>query len=308
VRGVSDRAAWRHRCEDGLAGLVQLFTRIAPRALVLATGRLLGRLVGELDRRHLRIAVENMRRAFPDWDEARLWRTARGVYAHLGMLLLDLVWMAGRTRAEIAAIVTLEGHEHVEAARAAGRGVLFATAHIGSWELCGVAHGWLSGPMGVVARPLDNPLLDRRITAIREMSGNQVIGKRRALGRLLERLRRGEDVALLLDQNVQEQDGIFVQFFGRPAATTTSAALLHLKTGSPIVGGWVEVLPGGRYVLRYEPLPPPEPGGSRAEQVERLTQAINHMIEGWVRRAPQQWLWIHKRWHTRPPGERAPDA
>jgi KDO2-lipid IV(A) lauroyltransferase len=224
------------------------------------------------------------------------------------MLLLDLVWMAGRTRAEIAAIVTLEGHEHVEAARAAGRGVLFATAHIGSWELCGVAHGWLSGPMGVVARPLDNPLLDRRITAIREMSGNQVIGKRRALGRLLERLRRGEDVALLLDQNVQEQDGIFVQFFGRPAATTTSAALLHLKTGSPIVGGWVEVLPGGRYVLRYEPLPPPEPGGSRAEQVERLTQAINHMIEGWVRRAPQQWLWIHKRWHTRPPGERAPDA
>jgi KDO2-lipid IV(A) lauroyltransferase len=300
---VSARAAWRHRLEDRLAGLVWLYTRIAPRALVLATGRLLGRLVGELDRRHLRIAVENLRPSFPDWPEARLWRTARGVYAHLGMLLLDLVWMSGRTRDEITALVTLEGHEHVEAARARGRGVLFATAHIGSWEMCGVAHAWLSAPMGAVARPLDNPLLDRRITAIRQMSGNQVVDKRRALGRLLKKLRRGEEVALLLDQNVQEQDGIFVDFFGRPAATTTSAALLHLKTGSPIVGGWIECLPGGRYVLRYEPLPAVEPGGSRAVQVERLTRAINRMIEGWVRRAPEQWLWIHKRWHTRPPGE-----
>jgi KDO2-lipid IV(A) lauroyltransferase len=305
---VSERAAWRHRVENLLAELVWIGTRVAPRGLVLWTGRALGRLVGELDRRHLRIAVENMRRAFPDWDEARLWRTARGVYAHLGMLLLELVWMKGRTREEIAALVTLEGHEHVEAARARGRGVLFATAHIGSWEMCGVAHGILSGPMGAVARPLDNPFLDRRIRSIREMSGNEVIDKRRALGRLLKRLRKGEDVALLLDQNVQEQDGIFVEFFGRPAATTTSAALLHLKTGSPIVGGCIEVLPGGRYVLRYEPLPAVEPGGTRAEQVERITLAINRMIEGWVRRAPEQWLWIHKRWHTRPPAEGEPGA
>lgn len=302
------RAAWRHRLEDGLAGLVRLYTRVAPRRLVLATGRLLGRLVGELDRRHLRIAVENLRRSFPDWDEARLWRSARGVYAHLGMLLLDLVWMSGRTRREITALVRVEGHEHVEAARARGRGVLFATAHIGSWEMCGVAHGWLSAPMVAVARPLDNPLLDRRITAIREMSGNQVIDKRRALGQILRKLRRGEEVALLLDQNVQEQDGTFVEFFGRRAATTTSAALLHLKTGSPIVGGWIEVLPGGRYVLRYEPLAAVEAGGTRAEQVERITQAITLMIEGWVRRAPEQWLWIHKRWHTRPADERPPGA
>lgn len=305
---MSTRAAWRHRLEDRLAGLVWLFTRVVPRTLVLATGRLLGRLTGELDRRHLRIAVENMRASFPAWDEARLWRTARGVYAHLGMLLLDLVWMSGRTREEITALVTVEGHEHVEAARARGRGILFATAHIGSWEMCGVAHGWLTAPMAAVARPLDNPLLDRRITAIREMSGSEVIDKRRALGRLLKKLRRGEDVALLLDQNVQEQDGIFVEFFGRPAATTTSAALLHLKTGCAIVGGWIEVRPGGRYVLRYEPLPEVEAGGTRAEQVERLTQAVNHMIEGWVRRKPEQWLWIHKRWHTRPPDEKPSGA
>jgi len=302
---VSDRPLWRHRLEDGLAGVVRFYTRVVPRRLVLASGRALGRLVGELDRRHLRIAVENMRASFPEWDEARLWRTARGVYAHLGMLLFDLVWMEGRSREEITALVVREGHEHVEAARERGRGVLFATAHIGSWEMCGVAHAWTTAPMGVVARPLDNPLLDRRITAIREMSGNEVIDKRRALGRLLKRLRRGEDVALLLDQNVQEQDGIFVDFFGRPAATTTSAALLQLKTGCAIVGGWVEVLPGGRYALRYEPLPAVEEGGTRAEQVERITQAINHMLEGWVRRVPEQWLWIHKRWHTRPPGETA---
>ena len=295
------RAA-RHRLEDSLAGAVFALARSAPRRTSLALGRGLGRAIAAADRRHVAIAVANLRGAFPDWDEARLDRTARAVYAHVGEVLFDVAWMAGRGRDEILSLVDVEGGEHVAAARAAGRGILFATAHIGSWELCGVAHGWNYAPMGVVYRPLDNPHLDRRLAAIRQMSGNVAIDKRRALGQLLRRLRRGEDVALLIDQNVQEQDGIFARFFDRPAATTTSAALLHLKTGCTLMGGWLERLPDRHYRQHYEPPLRVEPSGDRDRDAARVTQALNDMIERWIRKVPEQWLWIHRRWHTQPKG------
>ena len=183
---------------------------------------------------------------------------------------------------------------------AAGRGVLYVTGHFGNWELNAVAHGWLFGPVGVVARPLDNPFLDRRLCAARSVSGNEVIYKERALARVIKTLREGRGVAFLVDQNVQEQDGIFVEFFGRPAASTTVAAALALKTGCAVVAGRALPLPDGRYRLIYDPPLSFRASGDRNADIARLTQQIASHIEGWIREQPDRWLWLHRRWKTQP--------
>jgi KDO2-lipid IV(A) lauroyltransferase len=293
----------RHVLEDRLVGTVGGLLRPLSRRAVLALGRRLGRAFGEVDRRHVAVAMDNMRRAFPEWEEGRLARAAREMYAHFGAVLLELLWMRGRSREEIVSFVDLSGREHVEAAMARGCGVVFPTAHIGSWEVNGLAHGYYFGAFDVVARHLDNPLLDGRLTAIRGQGGNTVVFKQKALARIMTTLRGGGGVGILVDQNVQEKDGIFVEFFGRPAATTTVAAALAVKTGCALVPGHTEMGPDGRYRLHYDPPLEWTASGDRQADVARLTQAMTRAIEGWVRAAPEQWLWMHRRWKTQPARE-----
>ena len=209
--------------------------RRLPRRVVLAIGRRLGRLWAALDPRHLAIAADNLRQAFPEWDEARVQATARGVYAHFATVLLDILWMEGRPVEELLALADVEGLEHLTGALARGLGVVSPLAHLGNWEFQGVTTAPLIGPSAVVARPLDNPALDRRLVAFRASTGNIVIYKQKALPEVLKNLREGRVVAIVVDQNVQAKDGIFVRFFGRPASATTVAAALALKTGCPIV-------------------------------------------------------------------------
>ena len=292
----------RFALEARAAAFVDHVVRRLPRRMALALGRSLGRLWADLDPRHVRIAVDNLRHAFPHWDEARLLRTARGVYGHFGQVIFDILWLQHRTPDEIMSQVDVEGAEEARAALAEGRGSAMATGHIGNWELSGVAFGCVFGPSGVVARPLDNPLLDQRLVAFREKSGNTVIYKRQALGQALRMIREGKGVAFVVDQNVQADEGIFVDFFGRPAASTTAAALLAVRVGCPILMGWAELRPNGRYVLHLEVIRPRAEAERQAE-VERLTQVLAHRIEAWVRTVPEQWLWLHRRWKTRPAGE-----
>jgi KDO2-lipid IV(A) lauroyltransferase len=155
-----------------------------------------------------------------------------------------------------------------------------------------------------VARPLDNPALDARLVGLRTATGNTVVYKRKALATVLKELRAGRAVAMLLDQNVQAGDGIFVEFFGRPAATTTVAAALALKTGCALVPTWTELRDDGRYLLRYEPALAVNPDGDREAEVARITQEIARRTEQWIRRNPTQWLWMHRRWNTQPGAER----
>jgi Kdo2-lipid IVA lauroyltransferase/acyltransferase len=279
---------------------VSAIVRRLPRRVVLAVGRRLGRLWGSLDRRHLAIAGSNLRRAFPEWDEARIEATARGVYAHFGAVLLDLLWMEGRPAEELLALADLEGVEHLQAARAAGRGVVAPSGHFGNWEFQAIASVPLVGHVSMVARPLDNPALDRRLVALRTSSGNTVIYKRKALARVLTAIRDGDIVAILIDQNVQEGDGIFVRFFGQPASTTTVAAALALKTGCAIVPVHCLLQPSGRYRMVYGPPVEWKGTGRRDEDVAALTQHLTAIIEGWVRETPEQWLWLHRRWKTSP--------
>jgi len=296
--------AARRRLEERAAAWLGALAARLPRRAALALGRGLGRLWGDVDARHVAIARDNLRRAFPDWDDARLWRTARAVYAHLGEVLMELLRLPSLSREQVLAMVELDGVEHVERALARGRGALFVTGHYGNWEIHAIAHGWAYAPVSVVARPLDNPALDRRLCAVRTMSGNTVVYKQRALIQVLKALRANAGVAILIDQNVQEGDGIFVDFFGRPAATTTVAAAVALKTGCaliPVRAVWGR---GGRYRLLYEPPLAVASTGNRQQDIARLTQALTARIEEWIREQPERWLWIHRRWKTRPP-ERA---
>jgi KDO2-lipid IV(A) lauroyltransferase len=287
---------------DQAAALVSAIVSPLPRRTALAFGRALGRVLGDLDHRHVAIAVDNLGRAFPDWDRSRLLRTARGVYAHFGQVLLDILWLQGRSREEVLGLIDVEGGEHVRAAMAAGRGAIMATAHIGNWELHGIGHGWTFGPIGVVARPLDNPDLDRRLCALRTAGGNTVIYKQKALAPVLRAMREGQGVAILMDQNVQEKDGIFVDFFGRPAATTTVVAALAVKTGCALVPCHTEIGRDGRYRMIYDPPLNWSPSGDRQADIAHVTQELTRHIEVWVRGVPEQWLWIHRRWKTAPSG------
>jgi KDO2-lipid IV(A) lauroyltransferase len=271
-----------------------------PRRLVLAMGRGLGRLWGALDGRHRRIAAENLRHAFPEWDKRRVERTARGVYAHFGAVLLDILWAERRRPAELLALADANGVEHLKGALASGRGVVCPTGHFGNWEFQGVVSSLLVGNFAVIARPLDNPLLDRRLVGFRTSGGNRVIYKQKALGQVMKTIREGGLVAILIDQNVQERDGVFVPFFGRPACTTTVAAAIALKTGCAIVPVRCPLGPDGRYRMIYGPPVEWKGTGRRDEDVVALTQHLTSIMEAWVRQEPEQWLWIHRRWKTQP--------
>ncbi len=290
----------RYALEARAAAIVQALVRHLPRRWALALGRALGRWLADLDPRHVGIAAENLRQAFPQWDEPRRLRTARGVYAHFGQTLVDILWMADQPKERLLSLIVEDGREHVDRARAAGKGVVYVSAHFGNWEFYALAFGWMGEPVGVVARPLDNPALDARLTGFRMRSGNSVISKRRALQDILRLLRQGAGVAILVDQNVQEQYGIFVEFFGRPAATTTVAAALAVKTGCALVPVHCEARPDGRYTFVYGRALEWKSTGSREADIARLTQALTTEIEGWVRARPEQWLWMHRRWKTQP--------
>jgi KDO2-lipid IV(A) lauroyltransferase len=290
----------RFRVEAAFAAVVGAVLPRLPRWMVLAMGRGMGRLWALLDPRHVRIAEDALRRSFPDWPEERVAATARAVYRHFASVLFDILWMAGRPVSEILALVDVEGLEHVRTAEAAGRGALLVSGHFGNWEAHGVAHAHLARPIGVIARPLDNPALDRRLVAIRARSGNTVIPKQRALGAVMKTLRAGGSVAILMDQNVQSEDGIFVEFFGRPAATTTVAAALARKTGCALIPSRTELKPDGRYRLVYDPPLFADPAAERDPELHRLTQAVTTHIEAWIRAHPEQWLWLHRRWKTQP--------
>jgi KDO2-lipid IV(A) lauroyltransferase len=304
---MSERHAFRFSAEAFSAAVLGAVARRLPRRVVLRLGALLGRIWAAFDARHVRIVIDNLRPSFPDWTEERLQRTARAVYEHFGRVMFELLWLPGRSREEVLSFVDFTGLEHVEKARAAGRGYIFVCAHFGSWEVHGISHPWATGhPVAVIARALDNPRLDARLVALRTMSGNTVVYKQRALAQVLRRLRDGGGVAILVDQNVQQQDGIFVDFFGRPAATTTVAAALAVKTGCALIPSYAVLLPDGRYRAVSDPLIEWTPSGDRERDIALLTQKMTTVIEGWIRERPEQWLWMHRRWKTRPPEEKKP--
>lgn len=290
----------RFRIETVVARAFILLGRLFPRVVFVRWGRLLGRLWAAIDRKHVRIAEENLRASFADWPEDKIKNVARSVWVHFGGVMFDLVRVLGRGGRVLEGLWDVDFPQHATAAHASGRGVVLVTAHFGSWEAHGIIHGKAFAPIGVVARPLDNPFLDAAMTRVREAAGNDVIEKEHALIRSLRRIKQGGAVAFLIDQNVQEKEGIFVRFFGRDACTTPFAAKLAIRSGALILPCRTSMTPDLRYRVSYDaPIDPREYTDDEAG-VQALTQRMTTLIEAWIRETPEQWLWMHRRWHTTP--------
>jgi len=270
-----------------------------PMTAVRTCGGTLGRLVSVVDRFHRSIALENLAHAFPSRSEEDRRAVCRAMFAHFGRLLLELIKFSTLTDEEILERVEVVGEEHVRQAYQQGRGVLFFTGHFGYWEMIAIAFSLRVAPVSVLARPLDNPYLHAMLEAIRTRSGNTVIYRQGAVRRILRELEANHGVAVLIDQHLHS-DAVYVDFFDRPAATTSALAALALRTGAPVIPTFALPLPGGRYRLVLErPVPPPHEDGPDA--IREFTQRCTDVLEMYVRRDPHLWLWMHRRWRDAVP-------
>jgi KDO2-lipid IV(A) lauroyltransferase len=283
------------RCVFALMALLP--TRAARR---LGAG--LGRLFFRLSPRHRRIALGNLACALGDrLSEPERLAIAHASFAHLGTIVADATHFPRHVRRATEEIAVYDGVDHLKAAAALGRGVLVFSGHYGHWELIALLHYRLGLPMTMVVSPLENRRYDRFITRLRQMSGNTVLSKRQAARPILKALGAGRAIAILIDQNVRGEGGLFVDFFGRPASTTPALATLAFRSGAPIVPVFSWFLPDGRLQISYRPAIHPARQGAIEDDVRALTRACTAILEEEIRRRPEFWMWMHNRWRTRPP-------
>lgn len=301
---AGNRSALRNLVEFVPAWLLLKTLLVLPRGMAISAGKLVALVGYHLHSRLRRVGYRNLALAMPELDEAGRRVIVRGVFTNLGRLLGEFSQFPKISRQNISELVEYDGLENYMRASEQGRGVLMLTGHLGSWELCAFAQGVYGHPLSFLVRPLDNPFLDRMVCQYRELSGNRTIDKNRAVKSVLEILRRGQDVGLLIDANTLSEQGVFCDFFGTPACSTTGLAVFALRAEAPVVPGfliWDERLKKHR--LRFEPEIQLIRTGDFKEEVLLNTARFTKVIEEYARRYPDQWLWIHKRWHTRPPGE-----
>jgi KDO2-lipid IV(A) lauroyltransferase len=291
--------------------------------LVLAVARPLGRLprglarwlsgvlawsVYRLHGRLRRVGERNLELAFPELSTKRERAVLlRGVFRHLGWQLVEFCRMTRYTAENTRGWMRTEGLDHYLAAQARGKGVLIVTGHLGAWELSSFYHSLMGYPMGMVIRRLDNRRLDEYVNGIRCLHGNRVLSKDDFARGLLTAMRQGETVGILMDTNMTPPQGEFVEFFGRQACTGTGLAHIALKTGAAVLPGfmlWEKA--ERRYVLHFGPELVLARTGNAQADIVAATQQCTSAIEAWIRRYPDQWLWIHRRWKTRPAGEPGP--
>lgn len=278
--------------------------RWMPRPLSVASGRGMGRLAYALGGRLRRVGTRNLEMAFPQKSQEQRDKILRGCFDNLGRLLGEFSHFPDETPESLHRIVECEGLENLEAARATGRGVILFTGHLGAWELSSFALSAFGYPMSFLVRRIDNPLIERLVERTRTRFGNRSIDKRAAARPMLRTLHEGGTVGVLVDLNTQPHEGIFVDFFGIPASTTTGLAAIALRTGAqvlPVFVPWNEQRK--RFTLRIDPPLAFNQTGDMERDIQQLTSLFTSVIEDNVRHHPDQWLWIHKRWNTRPPRE-----
>jgi Kdo2-lipid IVA lauroyltransferase/acyltransferase len=250
------------------------------------------------------IAMLNLRIAFPDWPDVRREQAIHGMIQQVG-------WMAGEfsqfpkyTKENIERIVIVDGFENFDVARRCGKGVLFLTGHMSAWELAPFAHALYGYPLHFLVRPIANTRVDNLINGYRCRTGNQPIEKNRSARAILKVLGEGGTVGVLADHNTSAE-GVFVDFFGVRAATTSGLARIALRTGAAVVPGFLSWDPAiQEYRLGFQPAVPLIRTGDEEKDILENTARFSRVIEDWVRAHPDQWLWVHKRWKTRPQGEK----
>jgi KDO2-lipid IV(A) lauroyltransferase len=273
-------------------GVARFFAGLLTAGAYHALGRL--RSVG---RRNLELALPGLSLAERD-------RILRGVFRHLGWQLVEFCRMTRYTPDNTRNWIRTEGLEHYLAAQARGKGVFIVTGHLGAWELSSFYHSLMGYPMGMVIRRLDNRPLDEFVNGIRCLHGNRVLHKDDFARGLLRAMREGDTVGILMDTNMTPPQGVFVEYFGRQACAASGLARVALKTGAAVLPGFMLWEPGEqKYVLHFGPELTFARTADAEADIVSATQECTRAIESWVRRYPDQWLWIHRRWKTRPPGE-----
>jgi KDO2-lipid IV(A) lauroyltransferase len=251
-----------------------------------------------------RVGQRNLQLALPELSAQEHDRILRGVFRHLGWQLVEFCRMTRYTAEKTRGWIGVEGLDDYLAAKERGKGVLVVTGHLGAWELSSFYHSLMSHPMGMVIRRLDNRKLDAFVNGIRCLHGNRVLHKDDFARGLLTAMHSGETVGILMDTNMTPPQGVFVKFFGREACTASGVARVALKTGAAVLPGfmvWEQA--ERRYVLHFGPELTLHRTGDAEADILAATQQCTSVIESWIRRYPDQWLWIHRRWKTRPAGE-----
>jgi Kdo2-lipid IVA lauroyltransferase/acyltransferase len=277
---------------------------LLPGSLARTAGAAVANLLLALSPKLKKTADFNLRLAFPDWSDARRHRAISGMTRSLGRMAAEFARMPKYSRENIEDVIVLDGHENFLDGQRRGKGVLFLTAHIGAWELSSYAHALYGYPLHYMARPLDNARLDALVNRYRGLSGNAPIFKNESARAMLKILKDAGTIGILADQNSMPQEGVFVDFFGTPACTTAGIARVALHTGAAVVPGyavWDDSL--RKYRLRFEPPLEMIRTGDAERDILENTQRFAKVTEEIIRKYPEQWVWIHARWKTRPAGE-----
>lgn len=286
--------------EYGLALVLLGCLRFFPQSAANGVARLATKVLDLAIPKLRRVAMVNLAFALPELPLDQHRKIADGVFASVARLLVGLAHFPSLNAGNISEWVGYEGLENYWAAKQAGRGVLVATAHFGNWELSAFAHALLTEPMHVMVRPLDNPLIDRLIEDRRASSGNLLIQKRDAARAVLKALRRNAAIGILIDQNTTPSEGVFIDFFGRAACASSAFVKLAYHSGAAVVPGFaLWHAERNKYLIHFLPAVP------LTGDLQADTQQIHSILEHWIRKYPDQWLWIHRRWKTCPPGEAA---
>jgi KDO2-lipid IV(A) lauroyltransferase len=277
---------------------------LLPRPVARAIGITLGLTVYALHGRLRRVGLRNLALAFPEMADSERRRLLRGEFISLGRQLAEVCLFPRYTRENVSRTIAYDGFENFERAYARGQGVLFLTGHIGAWELSAFAHSLNGHPLSIVMRSLDNPYIDRLLQSYRTMHGNRTVDKDDFVRGLLGAMRAGETVGILMDTNMTPPQGVFVDFFGVPACTASGLARIALRTDAAVVPGFtVWDAKQRKYILRFEPAVELIRTADNEADIVANTAKFTNAIEEIIRQYPDQWLWVHRRWKTRPPGE-----
>ena len=272
-----------------------------PLSLSRPIGGILGRTALALLPRSRKRIRTHLEIAFPDLDQRQRNAIERGCGHHFGLLLAEVAWLWHAHPHDLENLVELEGVENFFGALESGSGVIFTTGHCGTWELLSARLPIAGVPLTTAARRLDDPRLDRLVTAMRSRFGTEIILRGPAAGKQMVRALAGNRVAtLLIDQDIRNIPGVFVPFFGRPTWTPSGGAMLAIRRGCPVVPGFIHRRPDGTHKAEIHPPLPIPAGGSLKDRVEELTAAATAVIERQIRAHPEQWVWMHRRWRTQP--------
>ncbi len=277
---------------------------ILPRAASRSLGAAVGAAALRILPRLRTVGLRNLELAYPEMQLAERLAILKGEYRQLGWLLAEFCLMPQYTVEQTAAFIRTEGLEHYLQARDRGRGVFVVTGHLGAWELSSFYHSLMGYPMSMVIRRLDNVRVDRFVNSIRCLHGNRVLHKDDFARGLLQAMRAGDTVGILMDTNMTPPQGIFVNFFGHPACTAAGLARIAAKTGAAVLPGFMLWEKSEqKYVLRFGPELRMQNTRDAEADLFVNTQLCTHVIEAYIRRYPDQWLWVHRRWKTRPVGD-----